>query len=389
MSLQTSRPTVAIPAESIELPHREKRVGLTPMGVRELCTVGARVFVEHDAGRYAGYTDEEYTAAGATIVYHHEEVFQRGDIIVKIARPQPDEYALLRENQVLLAFFHLAVAPPELVRVLIERRITAIGYEIIQSNHGELPILKPMSQITGAMAPQIAGHLLEAGRHEGRGILLPGLPGIPPSEVVIIGAGNLGTTAARMFTRLGTSVYATDTNLGKLEALHQSTRGRVVTLKSTRANLEKLCRFADVLILAVLEPGLRAPVLITENMVESMKPGAVILDFAINQGGAAATSRPTTGYDDTYRTHDVVHFCMPNVPALVPRTASYALTNAILEDLLRLIQHPIQSVLAHFPHLRRGVYTHRGFWTCASFSFPDTPSMSIEQLLEENTGGRP
>lgn len=376
--------SIGIPNEYEVSYRHEKRVGLTPSGVRELCSRGHSVFVEHGAGQFAGYSDEEYRHAGAEIVYQHEEVFHRSDLIVKILRPQPEEYELLRENQILTAFFHLAVAPLDLVRTIIDRKITAIGYEIIQTEDGQLPILKPTSQITGAMAPQIAGHLLESGRHHGRGILLPGLPGIPPGEVVIIGAGNLGATAAKMFARIGAHVNASDTNLEKLEALHRESNGRIVTMKTTRSTLEKVTGFADVLILSILKPGERSPILLTEELIKNMKPGSVLLDFAINQGGAAETSRPHTGYNDSYRVHDVVHFCVPNVPAMVPRTSSYAQTNAILEDLIRLTQEPLTRVLRQYTHLRRGLYTWKGYWLKGSPPHASIPHADIDEILNDN-----
>ena len=371
-----------VPKEFFPRHQEERRVGLSPAGVKELVTLGAQVYVETRAGEWAGFTDEDYRAAGAQIVYTREEVYKRSDVVVKVARPLPDEYELFRPGQTILAFFHMAVAPQALLEVLVEKKITAIGYEIIQEENGELTVLKPMSQIAGAMAVQIAGRLLESGEKGGRGVLLSGIPGIPPAEVVILGAGNLGQAAARAFAGIGASVYVLDKNLRKLEEVERVLRGRVVTAIPSRHTLEKMVAFADVLVTAVLVPGARAPILVTEEMVKSMKRGAVIIDFSIDQGGAVETSRLTPSYDFVYLKHDVVHFCVPNVPAYVPRTSSHALTNALMPYLDCVARCSLEESLRTMSALRRGLYTHKGFIVNPYIRVEGLPYHPVDKLLE-------
>lgn len=374
--------SVGVPREFDEGRMTERRVVLTPAGVRELTALGATVLVESGAGRMAGFSDDEYRQAGAHVVYDRAEVYQRSDLVVRVARPQPGEYDLFREGQALLAFLHLAVAPTDFLEALAARRVTAIGYEVIQTPEGDLPVLKPMSRIAGLMAYQIAARLLEAGVPGGRGILIPGLPGIPPAEVVIIGAGNLGSTAALLFHRVGANVYVMDKDFQKLERLYQLSHGGVVTVLISQHYLEKMIPFADILITAVLEPGARAPVIVTEAMVRRMKPGAVILDFSIDQGGAVETSRLTPGFEHVYQVHGVIHFCVPNVPAYVPRTASYALTTALLPYLRELVQRPLEEALRASFDLRRGVYVYQGVFVGPVEPPPNVPTDRLERLLE-------
>ena len=351
---------IGVPREIQERPYCERRVGLTPLGVRELVNRGHEVWVEHDAGAAAGFGDEEYLRAGAKIAYGHNEVYQRADLLVKVARPHREEYEHLRDGQVILAFFHLATATPRLVEILETRKITALGYEIMQSPDGQLPILRSMSRIAGTMAYQIAARLLEADTHGGRGVLIPGSVGIPPAEVVIVGAGNLGGAAAEIFARTGASVYVIDTDLGRLERLHRRMRGRVVTMAASLQVMERAIRFADVLVTAVLVPGRRAPRVVSGEMIAAMRPGSVVMDFSIDQGGAVETSRPIPGYDFVYRVHDVIHFSVPNVPAFVPRTASAALTMEVLPYLDILTRTSLDEAVESVPELRAGLYVHQG-----------------------------
>ncbi len=335
----------------------EHRVALTPAAVRELIEAGARVYVERGAGEKAGFPDEAYRQAGATVVYSPEEVYQRAELIVKIGAPQESEWEFLRPEGLLMGFLHLAAAPKALLRALEERRITAIGYEVIQRSDGSLPVLRTMSEIAGKLAPQIAGRLLEI--PQGMGILLAGLPGIPPADVVILGAGTLGSHAARCFRGLGASVYVLDRDLDRLDSLESDLGGQIVTAVATRDNVEKFSSFAEVLIGAVYVPGERTPVLLTREMMRKMRDGTVFVDFSIDQGGCSETSRLTPREELVYVEEGVIHFCVPNVPALVARTASHALSNALLPYLRELITRG-RGALQSVEPLRRGRYLDRG-----------------------------
>lgn len=323
---------------------RERRVALTPQGVRELTALGHRVFVERGAGEGAGFPDEEYERAGARIVYTQEEAHRRGEVVLRVGRPTLEEIALLRPGTVLMGFLHLAAAESGVLGAMAEKGLTAIGYELLGTPE-ERPVLKAMSEIAGRLAPQIAGRLLEA--PQGPGILLSGLPGIPPADVVILGAGVLGRAAARAFLGAGASVYLLDQDLKALERAAQEAPGAVTAL-ITQTRLERYTAFADVLVGAVAVPGERTPILLSRSLLERMRPGSVLLDFAIDQGGVAETSRP-----GIYQELGITHFCVPNVPALVPRTASHALTLHLLPYLRELGEKGPEV-------LRAGAYLFRG-----------------------------
>ncbi|OGF60104.1 MAG: hypothetical protein A2Y62_16825, partial [Candidatus Fischerbacteria bacterium RBG_13_37_8] len=320
---------IGIPKEEDYSAIQEKRVGLNPIGVHEIIEMGAKVYIEKKAGAEAGFSDKAYEDAGAVITYSKEEIYQRADMVIKVKRPEAYELSLCRKGITILAYHHLAIATQSLIEMMEKLELTAIGYEIIQRKNGTLPVLKPMSMIAGRLAPQIAGYLLETGKKGGRGILLGGLPGIPPAEVVILGAGTLGFWAAHTFAGLDCSVYMLDTSWDKLEEAEEKI-GRIVTMVITKKNLAKVVTFADVLVGAVLEPGKRAPILITRDMVKTMKEGTVILDFSIDQGGCIETSRLTPNLDSVYKDEGVIHFAMPNVPSLVARTSTSTLTNALI-----------------------------------------------------------
>lgn len=320
---------------------REGRVALTPQGVRELTQKGHRVYVERGAGERAGFADALYEEAGARLV-SQEEAFGRGEVVLKVGRPTLEEIALLRPGATLMAFLHLAVAESSLVEAMAEKGVSAIGYELVAAE-ARRPVLRAMSEIAGRLAPQIAGRLLEA--PWGPGVLLSGLPGIPPADVVVLGAGVLGRAAARAFLGAGASVYVLDKDLTALEMAAQEARGAVTAL-ITQSRLERYAGFADVLVGAVAVPGERAPVLLSRELLGRMRPGAVLLDFAIDQGGIAETSRL-----GVYQEMGVTHFCLPNVPALVPRTASHALTATLLPFLLQVEDDPLKV-----PELRQGAY---------------------------------
>ncbi|MCS6868243.1 MAG: alanine dehydrogenase [Thermus sp.] len=320
---------------------REGRVALTPQGVRELSARGHRVYVERGAGEAAGFPDAAYEEAGARLV-SREEAFRRGEVVLKVARPTQEEVALLRPGAAVMAFLHLAVAESALVEAMAAKGLTAIGYELV-GNEGKRPVLKAMSEIAGRLAPQLAGRLLEA--PTGPGVLLSGLPGIPPADVVILGAGTLGRAAARAFLGAGASVYLLDKDLPALEEAAREAPGAVTALV-TQSRLERYVGFADVLVGAVAVPGEKTPVLLSRELLARMRKGAVLLDFAIDQGGIAETSRP-----GVYQELGITHFCLPNVPALVPRTASHALTATLLPFLLQLEDDPLRV-----PELRQGAY---------------------------------
>ncbi|GBC81345.1 Alanine dehydrogenase [bacterium HR10] len=359
----------------------EKRVSLSPAGVREVTAWGAEVVVTSGAGVGAGFTDEEYRAAGARIVYSNEEAIRRADLVLKVQRPTPEEWTFFQERSALMAFLHLAVAPKEFLRALVERRLTAIGFEIVQEPDGALPILRSSSEIAGKMAVQIAGRLLES-TSGGRGILLGGIPGIPPADVVILGGGTLGYYAARSFLGIGASVYILDKDMKRLMELDRLFEGRVVTALATASNIEKFVAFADVLIGAVLVPGQRAPILVTKEMVQRMRPGSLIMDFSIDQGGCVETSTLTPSEEFLFTSYGVTHFCAPNVPAMVARTSTHALTNAVLPYLREIVHHGLLGALKRDAALRRGLYAFNGSLTQALPS-PDLPCADLERLVQE------
>lgn len=359
----------------------EKRVSLSPAGVRDLMDLGAEVVVESGAGAGAGFSDEEYRAAGARIVYSHEEAFRRADLVVKVQRPGVSEWGLFNPATALMAFLHLAVAPREFIEMLVERRMTAIGLEIVRRDDGSLPILRASSEIAGLMAVQIAGRLLET-THGGRGVLLGGIPGIPPADVVILGAGTLGYYAARAFLGVGANVYVLDKEITQLMKIDAAFGGRVVTALATRNNIEKFVTFADVLIGAVLVPGQRAPVLVTTDMVKRMRPGSIIMDFSIDQGGCVETSTLTPHEDFLFTAHGVIHFCAPNVPAMVARTSSHALTNALLPYLSEIVERGLPAALKTDAALRRGLYALEGAIS-ASLGLAGVPAADLERMVRE------
>lgn len=337
----------------------EQRVGLTPAGVYALTHAGHRVFVETEAGTAAGFSDDEYRECGAEIVYSSEEAFGRAEILAKVARLTEKEYRLLQQGQTLLSFMHFAVASHDLAEALRGYEISAVAYEKIRTEDGGAPVLLPTSQVAGRMAPVIAGQLLES-IEGGRGILLSGIPGVPPAAVVIIGAGAVGTSAARAFLGLGAQVTVLDNQYARLEAIDREFKGGLTTQVSTTYNLNRVLRFADVVVGAVLVYGQRAPILITRKMLRAMRPRAVLIDFAIDQGGCAETSRPTTHKSPTFILDDVIHYCVPNVPARVARTASHALTNAALPYLLEIAARGLEGACEADPALRRGLQARGG-----------------------------
>lgn len=343
-----------------EKDRHEHRVGLSPYAVRQLVTQGHQVFVENGAGVTAHFTDQDYLKAGARVVYRPEEVYQRADFICKVAKLTRDEVDYLKQGQVVCAFHHLAVVPKDLVTRLMEKEVTLIGYEVIRDEKGDLPILIPFSEMAGQMAVHLAAHYL-ATEQGGRGVLLGAVPGIPPATVVVLGSGTAGSVAARQAAACGAHVIVIGTDLDRLRQLtREMGRGVVTVLAGGPERLQQYISITDVLIGAVLIPGARAPQVVTEEMVRSMKPGAVILDLSIDQGGCVATSRPTTPDNPTFVQHGIVHYCVPNMTASIPRTASRALANVALPYLLAHGNKGLDQALNDDPGLAAGVYLYRG-----------------------------
>jgi alanine dehydrogenase len=340
--------------------HRtEHRVGMTPRGVHILVDLGHRVFVETGAGESSRFPDAAYREAGAEVVFRREEVYRRCQVVAGVNAPTMEEVALTSEGQVLLAFWHLAVAPKSLVSEMNNRRLTAIGYEMIADESEHRPVLHAMSQLAGQMTVQTAAHLLQR-ESGGRGILLGSSAGIPPATVLILGAGTAGLAAAEAAVGSGAHVIVMDKDIEKLSKVVDAYGGRVVTSTADRENIAKYVQFADVVIGAVLVPGGQAPYIVTKEMVATMRPGSVILDISIDQGGCVETSRPTTIDDPTFVFADVVHYCVGNMTANIPRTASKALTHAHIGFLERIARHGVEGAFAQSPALARGCCMYRG-----------------------------
>ncbi len=339
----------------------EHRVGLTPAGVELLSAAGHSCCVEKDAGRGAGFSDVDYEHAGGRIVYSPEELYGRSDLVFKVERPTQEEVEWMREGATVMGFLHMAVCPRELTEAMLAKRLTAIAYELIQEQDGTLPVLVPLSQAAGRMTPQLAATFLQ-NNHGGKGIVLGGVPGVPPAEVVIIGAGTFGIAAARGFLAAGASVYVLDRDLARLQYLDSISGhgGRLVTMVSHPFNIRKAARFADVLVGAVLLPGERTPVVVSRQMVKSMKQRSVVMDIAIDNGGCIETSRPTTHRDPTFIEENVIHYCVPNMTAVVARTATHAFNNAAWPFMYPVATMGLGRTLAAHPSLRHGIVLHRG-----------------------------
>jgi alanine dehydrogenase len=337
----------------------EYRVGLNPSGVHALVGEGHTCYVEHGAGVGSGFSDEDYQVAGARIVYSPEEAFLRGDLVLKFQRPTEDELQWLREGQVLAGFLMLPSARRSKIVALLDKRVTAVSFELIEEADGELPVMKPMSQIGGRMCAQVASRCLEndAG---GKGILLGGVPGVPPADVVIIGAGTVGVEAARAFLGTGASVYVLDRNLRKLQLVDDAFGGRAVTMMAHPFNVARACTFADVLVSCVRVPAKRAPIVVTREMVRGMRPRSLIMDLSIDEGGSVETSRPTRHDLPTFVEENVIHYCVPNMPGVVARTATHAYLNAAWPYIQELVTHGVQAAVARNPALAKGATIHDG-----------------------------
>ncbi len=364
-----------------EIKVHEYRIGLTPSSVRELVGHGHQVIVQRDGAQTIGLTNDMYEEAGAEIVDTAEEIFERADMIVKVKEPQPVETAMLREGQILFTYLHLA---PDTVQTqgLIDSKCVAIAYETVTDKHGGLPLLAPMSEVAGRMSIQAGAHCLEV-HQGGRGQLLGGVPGVPAAKVVVVGGGVVGANAARMAMGLEAWVTVIDKNIHRLAELDQQFGSMLQTIYSTTDTIEREVMDADLVVGAVLVPGADAPKLITADMVKKMKPGSVIVDVAIDQGGCAETSRATTHADPTYVVDDVVHYCVANMPGAVARTSTFALNNATLPFTLALADKGYKVALLEDDHLKKGLNVYYGQITYEAVALAqDLPWITPDQALE-------
>ena len=343
-----------------EIKNHEYRIGMTPAGVRELVNRGHQVLVETEGGVGVGFDNASFEAVGAQIVSSPEDIFAAADMIIKVKEPQPNECRMLRSGQILFTYLHLA-PDPEQAQLLLDSGVSAIAYETVTNAKGGLPLLAPMSEVAGRMSIQAGAHHLEKAQG-GNGMLLGGVPGVEPARVVVLGGGVVGTQAAKMAAGLGAQVTIFDRSIERLQQLDDLFQGRAVGLYSTQNAVEQYVRAADLVIGAVLIPGASAPKLVTRDDVAAMRPGAVLVDVAIDQGGCFETSQATTHQSPTYVVDDVVHYCVANMPGGVARTATMALTNATLPFALRLADHGL-AALQENSHLRQGLNVHAGHIT--------------------------
>ena len=341
-----------------EIKNHEYRVGLTPAGVRELKAHGHEVLVEKHAGEGIGLSDEQYLKAGAKLAATAQDVFEKSELIVKVKEPQPRECKLLREGQVLFTYLHLAPDPAQ-ARALVKSGCVAIAYETVTDGRGGLPLLAPMSEVAGRMSIPAGAHALEKAQG-GLGVLMGGVPGVAPADVVILGGGVVGYNAARVAVGMGARVTVLDKSLPRLNHLDQLFDGRLLTVYSTTDAVEHHVARADLVIGAVLVPGAAAPRLVTRAMLKRMRPGAVVVDVAIDQGGCFETSKPTTHQDPTYVVEGVVHYCVANMPGGVARTSTFALTNATLPYVLALADKGYRKALLDDANFREGLNVHHG-----------------------------
>jgi alanine dehydrogenase len=341
-----------------EVKDNEYRVGLVPAGVKALTGVGHSVLVETKAGDGSGITDAEYITAGAAIVPSAEEVWSRAEMIVKVKEPIASEYKFLREGLILYTYLHLAPAR-ELTRALLEGGVTGVAYETITNDQGHLPLLTPMSEVAGRMSIQVGATYLEK-INGGRGVLLGGVPGVGPGRVTIIGGGVVGINAAKIAVGFGAAVIIIDRDLERLRYLDDIFGSRIRTLASNPYTIAESVAASDLVVGAVLVPGAAAPKLVTREMLRDMPRGSVIVDVAVDQGGCIETTKPTTHSQPTYYVENVLHYGVTNMPGAVPRTSTFALTNATLPHLLRLAKYGVEDAIRRDPHLKHGVNTYKG-----------------------------
>jgi len=345
-----------------EVKDHESRVGIVPAGVKALTDAGHQVLVQTGAGELSSMPDGEFKHAGAEIVNSAADVWRRAEMIVKVKEPVESEFAMFRDGLILFTFLHLAPLP-KLTDQLLNKNVTGIAYETIRDKHNRLPLLTPMSEVAGRMSVQVGASYLEKERG-GRGVLLGGVPGVPPAQVCVIGGGTVGTNAAKIALGMGALVTLIDLNLDRLRELDDIFNGRLYTVSSNSYNIAKAVKHADLVIGGVLIPGAAAPKLVTRVMVKEMKAGAVIVDVAIDQGGCIETAHPTTHSDPAYVVDGIVHYCVTNMPAAVPHTSTLALTNATFPYVMKLAQHGFAAVKCD-KGFSEGVNTYRGNVACA------------------------
>ena len=344
-----------------EIKDKESRVGLTPAGVKTLHDAGHTILIEKDAGEGSGIPDEQYLGALGQIVDSADEVWQRAEMIVKVKEPVGPEYERMREGQILFTYLHLA-PDPHLTQVMLDRKVIGVAYETITNAEGHLPLLTPMSEVAGRMSVQIGAHYLQKSEG-GRGVLMGGVPGVLPAKTVIVGGGVVGVNALKMAVGLGANVHVLDRNLDRLRYLDDIFGAKIRTLASNPYTVQEAIANADLVIGGILIPGASAPKVVTREMLKTMNKGAVIVDVAVDQGGCIETTRPTTHSDPTYYVEDVLHYCVTNMPGAVPRTSTFALTNATLPYALKLANKGFKGAIEKDEHLRNGVNTYNGILT--------------------------
>lgn len=341
-----------------EIKISENRVGLTEANVKQLVSEGHDVYVQKDAGVGSMISNDDYLRAGAKILATAEEIYQKAEMIVKVKEPLPPEYNLMKPNQILYTYLHLA-AEPELTKVLCEKKVKAVAYETIQDENGQLPLLTPMSEVAGRMATQVGAYYLQKDKG-GKGILLGGVTGVKRGRVTIIGGGVVGINAAKMAVGLGAEVFIMDVNHSRLEYLDDIFQGRVSTMYSNMQNIEDCVTTSDLVIGAVLITGRKAPMLVSRKMVSKMTPGSVIVDVAVDQGGCIETCKPTSHVNPTFEVDGVIHYCVPNMPGVVARTSTYALNNATFKYASLIAQMGLEDAVVKNPPLYKGVNVYNG-----------------------------
>ncbi len=363
-----------------EVKNHEYRVAITPAGVHELVRDGHEVYVQHSAGIGSSIPDEDFVAAGATILPSADDVWQVGELILKVKEPVAEEYHRMRKDQVLFTYLHLAANRP-CTDALLEAGITAIAYETVQLPDGSLPLLAPMSEVAGRMAPQVGAHHLQRDGG-GRGVLMGGVSGVYAAKVVVLGAGVSGMSAAAIALGMQAEVLLVDKNIARLRQADAIYQGHCQTVASNAYEIERAVIDADLVIGAVLVPGAKAPMLISNDLVSRMKPGSVLVDISIDQGGCFEDSRPTTHADPTYRVHDSVFYCVANMPGAVPHTSTYALTNVTLPYVVEIANRGWREALRKDPSFAPGLNTHEGNLTCAPVAEAHhLPAVSLAEVL--------
>ncbi len=336
----------------------EYRVGLSPAGAEILVHQGHVIFLEHGAGLGAGFSDQQYEQAGVKIVYSPHEAFGRAELVLKLARPMQDEVEWFNPGTTMMGFLHLASARQDRVQALLQQKVNSVAYEQIQLPDGSMPVLRPLSQIGGQLAGQIAARYLQT-NFGGKGILIGGIAGIPPAEVVVIGGGSAGSNAAKVFIGLGAHVTVLDKDLNALQHICER-YPQAVTMIATNRNIERACAYADVVVGAVLVPGERSPIVVSRDTIKKMKPRSLLIDLSIDLGGCFETSRPTSHDQPTYVEEGIIHYCVPNVPAMVARTATYAFVNAAIPFISEIASSGIEAAMKNNPAIELGVNTYKG-----------------------------